>query len=224
MKAFLASSAGMFLCITAAEHASRNFQTQHDKDRQWVLGREHSMRSAELAQLSTKDRLVSWVREEKYKIIGATWVASIVGSFILVGRNPYLTGQQKIVQARVYAQGLTVAILCASAGLEIADQRKGKGILDAQNIGNMRMEMAQRAAAKKSRRHRDADLWQDMVAAEELRLKRKHRPLYGMNHEHARIRGEEASIGSSASSESGPAKGDQETAEQQSRTIPAKLK
>lgn len=48
----------------------------------------------------------------------------MVGSFILVGRNPYLTGKQKIVQARVYAQGLTLAVIVSLAAFEISDRQK----------------------------------------------------------------------------------------------------
>lgn len=45
----------------------------------------------------------------------------------LVGRNPYLSGTQKLVQARVYAQGLTLAVLVATAAFEIGDANKGEG-------------------------------------------------------------------------------------------------
>jgi len=45
----------------------------------------------------------------------------------LVGRNPYLSGAQKLVQARVYAQGLTLAVLVATAALESGDAVQGKG-------------------------------------------------------------------------------------------------
>lgn len=48
-------------------------------------------------------------------------------AFGLVGRNPYLSGAQKLVQARVYAQGLTLAIVVASLALEAKDQNKGEG-------------------------------------------------------------------------------------------------
>ena len=48
-------------------------------------------------------------------------------AFGLVSRNKYLTGQQKLVQARVYAQGLTVAVLLASFAFETNDMNKGKG-------------------------------------------------------------------------------------------------
>ena len=45
----------------------------------------------------------------------------------IVGRSPYLSTQQKLVQARVYAQGLTVAVLIATAAFEIGDRNKGEG-------------------------------------------------------------------------------------------------
>ena len=45
----------------------------------------------------------------------------------IVGRSPYLSTQQKLVQARVYAQGLTVAVLVATAAFEIGDRNKGEG-------------------------------------------------------------------------------------------------
>ena len=45
----------------------------------------------------------------------------------LVGRNPYLSSTQKLVQARVYAQGLTLAVLVATAAFEIGDANKGEG-------------------------------------------------------------------------------------------------
>ena len=48
-------------------------------------------------------------------------------AFGLVNRNQFLTGAQKLVQARVYAQGLTLAVLLASFGLESNDMRVGKG-------------------------------------------------------------------------------------------------
>ncbi|KAK4863917.1 hypothetical protein LT330_010272 [Penicillium expansum] len=75
-------------------------------------------------QQSASQQLLSWVREQKYKLAGATFVASMVGSFIMVGRNPYLTGKQKIVQARVYAQGLTLAVIVSLAALDMSDRRK----------------------------------------------------------------------------------------------------
>lgn len=49
--------------------------------------------------------------------------------------NRYLTTQQKVVQARMYAQAVTLAVLMASAGLSIYmgdDDKKKKEEPDAQ--------------------------------------------------------------------------------------------
>lgn len=179
MKAFLTTSSGTFVGIIAADHASRDFETQQNAKKVWYENREERLRAEENRGLSFADRTVAFARREKYKIIGATWVASIVGSFMLVNRNPYLSSSQKIVQARVYAQGLTLAVLCASAAFEISDQRRGRGIMDAQKDKNKKeaqedLEEAPVHAASKD----ETDLWKDMVAAEEQRLKEKHQSLH----------------------------------------------
>jgi len=171
LKAFLVTSASTFTGIVAADHSSRTFEASRSQGSQFLESRQTRIRREELAQMSAGERVADFARREKYKIIGATWAASIVGSFILVGRNPYLTGQQKIVQARVYAQGLTLAVLCATAALEIRDQRKGQGLLDAVKAKKARQakEGAQRPQHKE--RYGGEDLWKEMVEAEEERLR-----------------------------------------------------
>lgn len=72
-------------------------------------------------------RLKTWGRENRYGIITASWVASMAIALGLVGRNPYLSRSQKLVQARVYAQALTVGVFVATAALEIGDANRGQG-------------------------------------------------------------------------------------------------
>ncbi|KAH1565475.1 hypothetical protein KXW50_003110 [Aspergillus fumigatus] len=189
MKSFLVTSSGTFFGIIAADHASRSFEASRNAERQWYESREERLRQEELAGMSFIDRTMAFARREKYKIVGATWVASMIGSFAMVSRNPYLTGSQKIVQARVYAQGLTLAVLVASAAFEISDQRKGKGLLDAAKKGKKaagEKEAAPTQTPTPAAAHdpQSGDLWKDMVAAEEERLKQKHQPLYEKPHEH----------------------------------------
>lgn len=206
MKAFLVTSSGTFVGIIAADHASRNFEAQNNAEKQWYENREERLRAEEIRGLSFTDRAVAFARREKYKIVGATWIASMVGSFVLVGRNPYLSGQQKIVQARVYAQGLTLGVLCASAAFEISDQRRGRGMLDAAKKSK---EQAKKETAEPQPVHRpnqdEGDLWKDMVAAEEERLKLKHQPLYQKEGEaHAEDNQESSEKESESESESEP--------------------
>ncbi|EAS27786.3 mitochondrial hypoxia responsive domain-containing protein [Coccidioides immitis RS] len=165
MKAFLVTSAGSFAAVIAADISSRDFDYSVHQEKRLVTERQERLRNEQWARMTTMERVMDFARREKYKIIGATWVASMIGSFVLVGRNPYLSGQQKIVQARVYAQGLTLAVLCASAAFEIHDQRQGKGVLDALKAkkGKEGSQVAQGSE----------DLWKDMVDAEEERMNRK---------------------------------------------------
>ena len=179
MKAFLVTSSGTFVGIIAADHASRDFEKQQNAARLWYENREDRLHAEELRGMSFTDRAMAFARREKYKIVGATWVASMIGSFVLVGRNPYLSGQQKIVQARVYAQGLTLAVLCASAAFEISDQRRGRGMLDAAKKNKKeQLEDVSELQPVHAGNKDEGDLWKDMVAAEEERLKSKHQSLH----------------------------------------------
>jgi hypothetical protein len=72
-------------------------------------------------------RVKDWGGENRYGIVFGSWIASMGIALGLVQRNKYLTGAQKLVQARVYAQGLTVAVLLASFAFETNDKVKGKG-------------------------------------------------------------------------------------------------
>lgn len=192
MKAFLVTSSGTFVGIIAADQASRSFDIQRNAEKQWFENREERLRAEEMRGLTFTDRAVAFARREKYKLVGATWVASMIGSFVLVGRNPYLSGQQKIVQARVYAQGLTLAVLCASAAFEISDQRRGRGILDSTKRDKAKQSAERAEPIPVHRDEKDeSDLWKDMVAAEEERLKSKHQSLHYKHGEEGQGQGEE---------------------------------
>ncbi|KAK5017987.1 Replication factor C, subunit RFC4, partial [Cryomyces antarcticus] len=51
------------------------------------------------ANKSQKERITDWAKENRYGIVFGSWVASMGISLAIVGRNPYLTGPQKLVQA-----------------------------------------------------------------------------------------------------------------------------
>tara|TARA_R110002003_G_scaffold214_9_gene16083 strand:- start:12979 stop:13356 length:378 start_codon:yes stop_codon:yes gene_type:complete len=51
----------------------------------------------------------------------------MAGSWQMVNRNRYLSGSQKLVQARMYAQGATLAALLTSFAFEGTDAAKGRG-------------------------------------------------------------------------------------------------
>jgi len=72
-------------------------------------------------------RVESWVVEHQYPIIGATWASTMAIALALMRREPVLFGAQKLVQARVFAQGATLAMVIATAALEVGGAGVGKG-------------------------------------------------------------------------------------------------
>jgi hypothetical protein len=115
---------------------------------------------------------MAWLSENRYSIVFGSWVASMATALGIVGRNPYLTGQQKLVQARVYAQGLTVAVVIISLAFETRDSSKGRGRWETVKIIDPNDPQHKHIIEK--RIHHEAyageDQWRDMVQAEEQRI------------------------------------------------------
>ena len=114
------------LAIITADRYSRAFESSRHPEEQYKDEAQRQRQALE-ASKSQFQRLKDWGKENRYPIVGASWVASMGIALALVGRSPYLTTSQKIVQARVYAQGLTLAVLIATAFFEIGDRDKGEG-------------------------------------------------------------------------------------------------
>lgn len=118
-------------------------------------------------QLPFMERVKIGANNNKYKLIFGAWAASLGGSFWWVNRDKYMTGAQKIVQARMYAQALTVVIL----------------------IGSMLMSV--NSFQKKGMPENDEYSWQSIAAVEEDREKAagepthlEHIPNHGASHKH----------------------------------------
>ncbi|SCV03971.1 LAME_0H14708g1_1 [Lachancea meyersii CBS 8951] len=75
-------------------------------------------------QLPWSEKLIESVSSNKYKIIVAAWAASMYGSWKFVDRDPIMTKTQKAVQARMYAQTVTVALLLGSIGLSMYEEKQ----------------------------------------------------------------------------------------------------
>ena len=95
----------------------------------------------------------------------------------IVGRNPYLTGQQKLVQARVYAQGLTIAVVIISLAFETSDSQRGAGRWETVKILDPNDPTHKHVIEKKIHHESYAgeDQWRDMVDAEEEKMKEREK-------------------------------------------------
>ncbi|SCV72347.1 BQ2448_3884 [Microbotryum intermedium] len=128
LKAFALTSVTTAAFIIGADSASREYElakysigTDSDLAREaregMRLEREAGIAGQEnRSALTTRDALIEFGKNHRYGVVFGAWAASMVGSFGYISMTP-LSFTQKLVQARMVAQGLTVAVLIASAGL-----------------------------------------------------------------------------------------------------------
>jgi len=177
-RAFLIVSTGTFTAIIAADRYSRSYESQRNPAKDYHDEQQTIAAEAE-ARKSSLERAKDWASTNRYGIVFGSWVLSMGTAFGLVGRNPYLTGQQKLVQARVYAQGLTLAVVIASLALEGKDKSAGVGRWETVKVLDPNDPTHKHMIEKKihHERYSGEDQWMDMVAAEEQRIKEREKSI-----------------------------------------------
>lgn len=125
-RAFLVTSTATFGAIVNADRWSIAYQRSRDPNSFYKDAAARALEQARRNE-SNAQRLKEWGRDHRYSIVFASWLASMGVALTMVGRNKYLTTAQKVVQARVYAQGLTVGVLILTALFEAKDAKEGKG-------------------------------------------------------------------------------------------------
>jgi len=91
----------------------------------------------------------------------------------MVGRDQYLTRRQKIVQARVYAQGLTIAVAVVLLALEKKQGERGRGetIKDFDPSDPTHTRTIEKRIHHE--RYKGEDQWRDMVVNYENRINKR---------------------------------------------------
>ncbi|KAF2213103.1 hypothetical protein CERZMDRAFT_39610 [Cercospora zeae-maydis SCOH1-5] len=175
-RAFLVSSTGTFAAIIGADSYSKRFEASRQPGRDYK-DQQSSIQEQLDAQRTQGEKVKAWLSDNRYSIVMGSWVASISAAMGLVGRNPYLTTQQKIVQARVYAQGFTLAAVIISLAFEGNDRMKGSGRWETVKVLDPNDPTHKHMIEKKIHHERYAgeDQWMDMVEAEEQRMKERER-------------------------------------------------
>ena len=173
-RAFLVVSSATFSSIIAADYYSRSYEKARNPQKNFKDESQTLQQQAE-AQKPTTQRIKDYASENRYSIVFGSWLASMGTAFALVGRNPYLTGQQKLVQARVYAQGLTLAVVIASLAFETTDNSKGAGRWETIKVLDPNDPTHKHVIEKKihHERYQGEDQWRDMIEAEEERIRER---------------------------------------------------
>jgi len=92
---------------------SRFEQRQHEERERWDA-------------LSRKDKVAEWAAKHQLSVVTGSWATamSVAGSIIM--RDPLLTMPQKVVQVRLWAQGLTIGVVIAAAALTHAQRAQAR--------------------------------------------------------------------------------------------------
>lgn len=69
-----------------------------------------------------------WIVENKLRAVGGLWASSVAGSLLINLRKPGEKFSVKLIHARLHAQGLTLAALVASAGIEYWEHSSGSKV------------------------------------------------------------------------------------------------
>lgn len=170
-RAFLVASTGSSIAVLAADRASARYDIAHNPEKQREIERERSREALYEANKTAFERSKDWASENRYPILFGVWIASMAGSWALVSRSP-MSGSQKLVQARMYAQGLTLTALLASFAFEGNDAAKGKGRWETIKVLDPNDPTHKHLIEKKIHHERYAgeDQWREMVEAEEERI------------------------------------------------------
>ncbi|ODV80982.1 uncharacterized protein CANTADRAFT_48192 [Suhomyces tanzawaensis NRRL Y-17324] len=76
--------------------------------------------------LSMSDKIFTTLNQYKYEVIITSWVGSLYGSWVYVNRDKIMTTSQKAVQARMYAQAITIVLLLGTILLAMKEQEINK--------------------------------------------------------------------------------------------------
>jgi len=72
--------------------------------------------------MTTTQKIGDWASRHEYSIIMGSWALSLGLAGAIISRDKYQTPAQKVVQARMWAQGLTIGILIAAGALKHSQQ------------------------------------------------------------------------------------------------------
>ncbi|KAI0751612.1 hypothetical protein C8Q80DRAFT_1268823 [Daedaleopsis nitida] len=109
--------------VISAERAGQKFEREQWKDAgKAELDAVQARQEERWKSLTTGQKISEYVRDHQYSVIVGSWATALVGTFGYIMRDRYQSMPQKLVQARMWAQGLTIGIIIA-AGVMTHKQR-----------------------------------------------------------------------------------------------------
>ncbi|KAF8806269.1 hypothetical protein BYT27DRAFT_7191593 [Phlegmacium glaucopus] len=105
------------LSIQAERRGLEYDRSQWEGDSMRVIDEKALEEARRWDRLSINEKLGDWAARRQYSIIIGGWATSLGVAAAIISRNKYQTFAQKIVQARMWAQGLTIGLLIVAGAL-----------------------------------------------------------------------------------------------------------
>jgi len=67
--------------------------------------------------MTFSQKAVDFTARHQFSTIAGCWALGIAGAFGMIMRNPYQSLSQKIVQARMWSQGITIGVVITAAAV-----------------------------------------------------------------------------------------------------------
>ncbi|CAB99268.1 cytochrome c oxidase subunit Rcf2 [Schizosaccharomyces pombe] len=126
--------------------------------------------------LPWNQRALYYFNEHKWPIILGTWASTMGLSLYAASRNRYDTAPQKLIQARMYAQGVTVVVLLGSVYLSTLANRLEP--LEREVLVTDPSNPTKLVAFKQRKERYPGELqWEVLVSQDEERLRKLNLPL-----------------------------------------------
>ncbi|PCH33950.1 hypothetical protein WOLCODRAFT_160477 [Wolfiporia cocos MD-104 SS10] len=88
------------------------------------LEREERRQQERWSTLDAGQKFREWAMRHQYEVILGSWATSMAIAGAIVMRNKHQTTSQKVVQARMWAQGLTIGVLIAAGVLTHSNRQE----------------------------------------------------------------------------------------------------
>ncbi|KAF9057854.1 hypothetical protein BJ165DRAFT_1424036 [Panaeolus papilionaceus] len=112
------------LAIQAERRGLEYDRSQWEGDSVKVLEEKEIQREKRWEGLSGSEKVADWALRHQYGMIMGGWAGSLGLAAAIISRQKYQTYAQKIVQARMWAQGLTIGLLIVAGAL--TQSRRGE--------------------------------------------------------------------------------------------------
>ena len=106
-----------FISIQAERRGYEYDQSTWTGDHQQILSEKQTAEAERWEKLPTTSKVGEWAARHQYSIILGGWASSLAVAGTIIQRNKFQTTAQKVVQARMWAQGLTIGLLIVAGAL-----------------------------------------------------------------------------------------------------------